>query len=234
MNASNQIFFETQSTNFLSAESFEKFLQSLSKIKSFDKYPNRAPLNPEQLSILFRVMYGCGLRVSEAVSLKVKDLDLENRILVITSAKTGFKKCKNCKTQGCEKCNFKGKIRKSQYTTILPNDVSLLEKYIKKYCLNDDSLLFNNVSRQIIWSYGKQAGNLAGLKIYEMQDERSIKGIWTHLFRKSRAKQMLLDGASIELVKLKLRHSMNDATWRYTRPDINALLSWETKTYPLT
>lgn len=112
----------------------------------------------------------------------------------------------------------------------MPNDVSLLKKYIEQYGLDDDSLLFK-ASRQIVWSYGKQAGNLAGLKIYEMQEERSIKGIWTHLFRKSRAKQMLVDGASIELVKLKLRRSMSDVTWRYTRPDINALLSWEVHRY---
>jgi len=57
-----------------------------------------------------------------------------------------------------------------------------------------------------------QVGIISELKICEMQEEISINGIWTHLFRNSRTKQKLADDTSIELVKLQLKHLMNDAT----------------------
>ena len=41
------------------------------------------------LPVLLRLLYGCGLRVSEAVSLRCKDVDLENGILTIREAKNG-------------------------------------------------------------------------------------------------------------------------------------------------
>ncbi|MGE4273269.1 MAG: tyrosine-type recombinase/integrase [Desulfitobacterium sp.] len=37
--------------------------------------------------MLFRMLYGCGLRINEALSLKKKDIDLENGVLTITKAK---------------------------------------------------------------------------------------------------------------------------------------------------
>jgi len=189
-------------------------------------------MTSQQFITLYKIMYGSALRVSEALMLQVKDLDLKNCIITIRNAKTGFKKCKACKGQGCKKCNWSGKIKKAQFTTILPNDSNLLTKYIQQYKLGKNDYLFKT-TRQTVWKYGKKAGKKARLNIFEMQEERAIHGVWTHLFRKSRAKQMLQDGASEELVKLKLRHSMSDVTWRYIRPDINTLRAWEDTTYPL-
>lgn len=37
--------------------------------------------------IMFRMMYGCGLRVSEVINLKVKDFDVDNKILIILNPK---------------------------------------------------------------------------------------------------------------------------------------------------
>lgn len=41
------------------------------------------------LPVLFRLLYGCGLRISEAVSLRCKDVDLKNGVLTIREAKNG-------------------------------------------------------------------------------------------------------------------------------------------------
>lgn len=41
------------------------------------------------LPIVFRLLYGCGLRVSEAAGLRCKDVDFENGILTIREAKNG-------------------------------------------------------------------------------------------------------------------------------------------------
>lgn len=55
---------------------------------AIDSYPleetnNRNVLDP----VLFRVLYGSGLRVSEALNLQLKDIDLEQEVLIIRHAK---------------------------------------------------------------------------------------------------------------------------------------------------
>lgn len=43
----------------------------------------------KELPVLFRLLYGCGLRISEAVGLRCKDVDLEQGVLTIREAKNG-------------------------------------------------------------------------------------------------------------------------------------------------
>ena len=164
-------------------------------------------MSPDHFVMLFRLMYGCGLRVSEALHLTRHDIDLQNKILKVREAKTG-----------------KGKIQK---TTILPSDATRLKKFFEKFDCKDDEQIFRT-SRSTVWYYAKNAGLLAGLNIAEEQDNKQINGIWTHLFRKSCAKRMLYDGdAPRPLVQKKLRHSFLEAVDTYLRADINALLKWE-------
>ena len=40
------------------------------------------------LPVIFRILYGCGLRVSEVVGLRYKDLNLEDGILTIRATIT--------------------------------------------------------------------------------------------------------------------------------------------------
>jgi len=47
--------------------------------------PNRGPV----ASLLFRMLYGCGLRISEALNLTMKDVDLDNGVLTILDSKFG-------------------------------------------------------------------------------------------------------------------------------------------------
>jgi integrase/recombinase XerD len=49
--------------------------------------PGRQSNSDVVYPILFRVLYGCGLRISEALSLKIEDVDLVNGILIIRNAK---------------------------------------------------------------------------------------------------------------------------------------------------
>ena len=89
-----------------------------------------------------------------------------------------------------------------------------------------DGKLFN-CTRQTVWKYGKEAGIIAGLNIAEEQKEKSIKGIWTHIFRKSYSKFMQSKGATRGLRMCKLRHTFKDAHDAYDAADINALRIWE-------
>ncbi len=102
-----------------------------------------------------------------------------------------------------------------------------MKKFFEKFDHIPDEILFHT-SRSTVWYYAKNAGILAGLNIFEEQENKQIHGIWTHLFRKSCAKRMLYDGDSPKpLVQKKLRHSFREAIDTYIRADINTLLAWE-------
>lgn len=234
-------------TNFLSEQDFDKFLHSLRQLlesnqKSLGQTNRQLSMSIEGFVQLFSLAYGSALRISEALNVYPKDLDFEKRILTLNQTKTGFKKCTKCKGQGCDKCGMSGRIRKPQYTTLHPKYLHDLDRYSGAFPM--EKPLFKT-NRFTLWSYAKQAGKLAGLNVFEQQDERLIEGVWTHLFRKSRAQQMMLDKSEgeaseyvFELVKIKLRHSAKarDVTFRYTNKigqklGLNDLLEWEKKHY---
>ncbi|MBU1042771.1 MAG: tyrosine-type recombinase/integrase [Candidatus Omnitrophica bacterium] len=50
-------------------------------------YSSVSPVRHLTVSLLFRLLYGCGLRISEALNLKIADVNLEDGILSIRQAK---------------------------------------------------------------------------------------------------------------------------------------------------
>lgn len=61
----------------------KRFFQETDKCHYCSECPNRHLIMP----ILFRMIYSCGLRVSEAILLKVEDVDLNSGILTINHSK---------------------------------------------------------------------------------------------------------------------------------------------------
>jgi integrase len=195
----------TKSTNYLDPETFyNKFLFWLQRLDPFVNSIKKPPMSAMQFVWAAELQYGCGLRVSEMLNLEKKDFDLKHRILIIRNPKTA-----------------KGKIQK---TTILPYHIRGLEIFLELF--KDGDKIFPT-SRQTIWKYYKNAGAVAGLNIFESQNERDIANIWTHLLRKSCSKRMQALGASRELRMRKLRHSFRDAHDAYDVVDLNTLLDWE-------
>jgi len=197
------------STNYLSPTDFKKMIDAIPLVTEYNKskllgWSKEKVPDPENIQAALWVQYCCALRISEVIKLKPDSFDFEDRILTLLNTKTG-----------------KGE---KQYTTIPPDFPKWLESRIEN---SYDGHLFSH-NRQLMWSYVKKACNLAGLQIMEQQEHRKIKGGWTHLIRKSRAKLMLSLGAEIVLIKLKLRHKFN-TTERYLMPDINSLIEWESK-----
>ena len=96
-----------QTTNYLSPFVFyTKFLFWLVRLQPFVEETGRPPMKADEFVRLFRLLYGSGLRVSEALSLRKRDMDLNHRLLTIPKAKTGY----------------------NQKTTILPYYISIIEK----------------------------------------------------------------------------------------------------------
>ena len=50
-------------------------------------YCSQAPLRHHIMPLLFRLLYGCGLRISEALNLRVEDLDLHDGVLTVIDGK---------------------------------------------------------------------------------------------------------------------------------------------------
>lgn len=75
--------------------SYVPYIFSKEELKSMfsicDSYPvsNVTPNRHLILPLLFRMLYGCGLRISEAVNLKINDVDLKRGILFIRNTKFG-------------------------------------------------------------------------------------------------------------------------------------------------
>ena len=193
----------SKTTNYLSPYQFyNKFLFWVPRLESFISKQNKLPMSANAFVLAYRIQYGSGLRVTELISLKKQDINLNHRLLLITKAKTGY----------------------NQRATILPYDISSLEKHLDS--LSKEDIVFPT-NRHILWEYAKDAGRLAGLNIAEIQKQKVIDGVWTHLMRKSCSKRMAELGASRELRMVKLRHAMKDAHDAYDLPDVNALLEWE-------
>jgi len=212
--------------NYITPDEFERFLSIIPQV-----LPGKR-VKTNDFIMAARIQYGCALRVSELLSLTPEDFDLNNLVLTLRKTKTGFKKCK-CSQWGkrkliyadpnCIKCKGKGKVRKPQFTTILPNDANGIRDFLKNKKAKKPIFNFTRIT---VWHYYKKCGLAAGLDIREQQDMKKIEGVWTHLIRKSRAKLMKQKGADMDLIKVKLRHSL-DTTERYTKPDIAYLKMWE-------
>tara|TARA_B110000438_G_scaffold225661_1_gene219758 strand:- start:1140 stop:2048 length:909 start_codon:yes stop_codon:yes gene_type:complete len=155
--------------------------------------------------VIFEVLYGCGLRVSELASLNIYDINFEDSTI---------------------KCMGKGGKQRQ-----LPiNDICLwsIDNYIQnernitnKYPIGNNSLLLNNkkqrISRQSIWS-----------SIKKISFELDIQ-IKPHTLRHTFATDLLKGGANIRQVQELLGHSSLSATQIYTQMDTE----WIKKEYYL-
>lgn len=228
--------------NQLTNNQYQSFLDNVEKIPS-----PRAPINGEIARLAFEFMEDTGLRITETLHVRKKDLNFKIRILTVTYPKSE-KQCKCSKWKykdeytrsrilessdmTCMLCHGKGKWKKPQRTTFTPR----IQERLMAYCdtLKDDDLLFP-VTRKTMWVWGKLAGIKAELNIFQQKEVRLIEGIFLHLFRALCSKRMIRDAKyddyKDQMVATKLRHSFKQVTDRYTQIDINYLISWENKAY---
>ena len=146
----------------------------------------------KQERVIVELLYGCGLRVSELVNLKVNDFDLKAKYLQTT-----------------------GKGSKDRIVPLGSKAIEAIKNYIpkrdfllKKNNLESKNLLINekgkNITRQDIYNFIKEQGK----KIH--------KHISPHTLRHSFATHLLENGADLRIVQELLGHSDVSTTQLYT------------------
>ncbi|MEA2016143.1 MAG: site-specific tyrosine recombinase XerD [Actinomycetota bacterium] len=170
----------------LKVEEVERFLDGVPADTKLGKR-NRA---------MFEILYSCGLRVSEIVNLKIKNIDFEEEIL-----------------------RFKGKGEKERIVPVAQKGIKFLREYLDKsrYEINSktrsDYVFINRsgrkITRQGFWKILKKYAKRSGIK----------KNIYPHIFRHSFATHMVKRGADLRTVQELLGHSSISTTEIYTNLD---------------
>lgn len=136
--------------------------------------------------VMIAMLYGSGLRLSELIHLKVKDLDLQSLVLTVRQ----------------------GKGKKDRYTTISQKVKPFLQELIKEKKMNE--YLFSSMQAekyssrtvQVIFNRAAKAANLES------------KGT-CHTLRHSFASHLLEDGVNIKIIQDMLGHNSIKTTMIY-------------------
>ncbi|GGP04064.1 tyrosine recombinase XerC [Cloacibacterium rupense] len=143
---------------------------------------------------MIEVLYGCGLRVSELIDLKISDINF----------KEGFIK-------------VEGKGKKIRFVPLAKYTSKLIKNYIENVRINNkinkkyEDILFLNsrgsaMSRVIVFIIIKELAEKAGIR----------KNISPHTFRHSFATHLLQNGADLRFIQEMLGHSSITTTEIYT------------------
>lgn len=159
-------------------------------INSIDKKTDIGQRN----QCILEVLYGCGLRVSELVDLKISNINFKERFIIV-----------------------EGKGEKTRLVPLASSTAEYLHDYIqnvrKKIKVNkkhEDIVFLNtrgtNMSRVIVFIIIKELTQKAGIN----------KSISPHTFRHSFATHLLQNGADLRFIQEMLGHSSITTTQVYT------------------
>ena len=159
---------------------------------------------------MVEVLYGCGLRVSELIELKISDINF----------KEGFLK-------------VEGKGQKVRYVPLAKYTSHLIKNYIENVRINNkinkkyEDITFINsrgssMSRVIVFIIIKELADKAGIR----------KNISPHTFRHSFATHMLQNGADLRFIQEMLGHSSITTTEIYTHLNTEELHDTILKYHP--
>ena len=143
---------------------------------------------------ILEVLYGCGLRVSELIDLKISNINFKESYIMVEG--------KGEKTRLVPLANTTAEFIRSYIHTVR-NKTKINKKY-------EDTLFLNsrgtNMSRVIVFIIIKELTQKAGIS----------KSISPHTFRHSFATHLLQNGADLRFIQEMLGHSSITTTQVYT------------------
>lgn len=188
-----------------------KLDKKLPEVVTLDSFLNiyqnidQSEKNPLTIQVIFELLYGCALRVSELCGINNSDIDLRNMVLKI-----------------------RGKGNKERIVPIGGKSLDIIEKYFewKKSLFHTDAFLINSKGQRI---YPRYIHRVVQKYLSKVTD---VKKRSPHVLRHTAATHMLDRGADIRVVKEILGHENLSTTQIYTHVSIERLKSAYKKAHP--
>jgi len=201
-NFTNKMIFNLKSPK--QASSLPKALNEQQTSTALESISEKIPWLKQRDQALLYLIYGCGLRISEALSLRVKDLSKD--VLLI-----------------------KGKGNKERIVPILLTIIAKIKQYLAicPYNLGAEDFIF-------IGKQGKQLDpGVFQKQIRDLRNKLNLPETTTpHAFRHSFATHILTNGGDLKSIQELLGHKDLTTTQKYTKIDANHLLNVYKKAHP--
>jgi len=192
----------------ISNPKLDRKLPEVIPLDSFQKIYNiadEAEENPILVKVIFEILYGCALRVSELCGINNVDVDLRNKVIKI-----------------------RGKGNKERIVPIGSKSLEIIQPYVlwKKNFTGTNAFIVDVRGNRI---YPRYVHRLVHKYLSKVSD---IKKKSPHILRHTAATHMLDNGADIRAVKEILGHENLSATQIYTHVSIERLKSSYKKAHP--
>ncbi len=156
--------------------------------------------NPYRMKSIFCLLYGCGLRVSELVNIKLADCDFINKFIKVY-----------------------GKNRKERIIPLSDKIVNILKMYIEK-----ERRFFKHAQNSEYLFLSRKNGKISRVQIFNLIKKlQELSGInekvYPHLLRHSFATKLLENGVNLRIIQELLGHSKLSTTTVYTHIDYKKL-----------
>jgi len=159
--------------------------------------------HPERDLLLFELLYGCGLRISELVGLDLKDFDMAERWILV-----------------------RGKGRKERQTPYGSKAAEALEKYLAVRNSSAPALFLNHHGSRL-----SDRGARGIVKLYArlLSGDSSLH---PHSLRHAYATHLLADGADLRAIQELLGHARLSTTQKYTQVSLTDLMAVYDRAHP--
>jgi site-specific recombinase XerD len=198
----------------LENNSLEKIILSIEEIKqlydnTFEPYAFNSKAYGQRDRVMIALLYGCGLRISEAHQLNITDIDLVKQVVFIK----------------------KGKGNKQRYVPIASKHSEDIKEYLQEgriFFLNDNSNTFyvkkglkkkkRDDEAFFIGQFGNRMKSGFYTRLKTLKERTGLqKTLTPHGLRHSIATHLLQSGMKIDDIATFLGHSSLDSTQIYTR-----------------
>lgn len=159
--------------------------------------------HPERDLLLFELLYGCGLRISELVGLNLTDFDMAERWILV-----------------------RGKGRKERQTPYGSKAAAALEKYLPVRNSADAALFLNHQGKRLT---DRGARGIVKLYASLLAGDSSLH---PHSLRHAYATHLLADGADLRAIQELLGHARLSTTQKYTQVSLTDLMAVYDRAHP--
>ncbi len=198
----------------LENDSLEKIILTIEEIKqlydnTFEPYAWNSKAYGQRDRAMIALLYGCGLRISEAQQLNITDIDLVKQVVFVKKAKGNKQRYVPIASKHSE--DMKEYLQEGRIFFLNDNSAQNYVKQGLKKKQTDDEAFF-------ISQYGTRMKSGFYTRLKSLKERTGIQKIITpHGLRHSIATHLLQGGMKIDDIAKFLGHSSLDSTQIYTR-----------------